>query len=148
MKVWGFTDPRSLKDKHLLGEHLEIHTCISGGWENHPESLFNRFDGDLRWPVFRHELIRLAMNQRWQGRHTLDAHKSPIDDDLLDNDFRSWIRDYESTLDLDLPDAQELFELIMTEIDFPETGLDYDRPWEREGISMNEYWALEGVRAA
>jgi hypothetical protein len=36
----------------------------------------------------------------------------------------------------------------MTEIDFPETGLDYDRPWEREGISMNEYWALEGVRAA
>lgn len=150
MKVWGMTDPRNLKDKHLLGEHLEIHTLISGGWENHPESLYKRFDGDIRWPIMRHEFIRIAMNERWEGRHTKEAHKSPIDTSMLDDEFINYINDYKITIDfqsLDAYQGQEYFEDFMKEIGFPDTTIGYDRPWERESISMEQYWDMDGVRA-
>lgn len=150
MKVWGMTNPINLKDKHLLGEHLEIHTLISGGWENHPESLYKRFDGDIRWPIMRHEFIRIAMNQRWENRHTSDKHKSPVDLSLLDEEFRGYIAEYNTIIyweDLCAFDAQDFFEDFMKEIDFPETTIGYDRPWERENVSMEQYWDMEGVRA-
>lgn len=150
MKVWGMTDPRNLKDKHLLGEHLEIHTLISGGWENHPESLYKRFDGDIRWPIMRHEFIRIAMNERWEGRHTKEAHKSPVDRSMLDDEFIGYISDYKMTIDfqsLDAYQGQEYFEDFMREIGFPKTTIGYDRPWERENISMDQYWDMDGVRA-
>lgn len=150
MKVWGMTDPRNLKDKHLLGEHLEIHTLISGGWENHPESLYKRFDGDIRWPIMRHEFIRIAMNERWEGRHTKEAHKSPVDRSMLDDKFINYISDYKMTIDfqsLDAYQGQEYFEDFMRDIGFPDTTIGYDRPWERENISMDQYWDMDGVRA-
>jgi len=150
MKVWGMTDPKNLKDKHLLGEHLEIHTLISGGWENHPESLYKRFDGDIRWPIMRHEFIRIAMNDRWEGRHTKNTHKSPVDKSMLDDEFINYINDYKLSIDLQSFDAyqsQQYFEEFMEEIGFPETTIGYDRPWERENVTMEQYWDMEGVRA-
>lgn len=148
MKVWGMTDPRNLKDQHLLGEHLEIHTLISGGWENHPESLYKRFDGDIRWPIMRHEFIRIAMNQRWEGRHTKSAHKSPVDLSELDEEFTRYILDYSMTVEeFDSFDGQEFFENFMIDIGFPETTIGYDNPWERESVTMLEYWDMDGVRA-
>jgi hypothetical protein len=148
MKVWGMTDPRNLKDKHLLGEHLEIHTLISGGWENHPESLYKRFDGDIRWPIMRHEFIRIAMNQRWEGRHTKDKHKSPVDLYELDEEFSHYVTDYSISIEeFDAFSGQEFFEAFMEDIGFPKTTIGYDNPWERENLSMLEYWDMEGVRA-
>lgn len=150
MKVWGMTDPKNLKDKHLLGEHLEIHTLISGGWENHPESLYKRFDGDIRWPIMRHEFIRIAMNDRWEGRHTLEAHKSPVNRAELDDEFAQYVSDYQMSVDLQSFDAyegQEYFEDFMREIGFPDTTIGYDTPWQRENVSMIQYWDMDGVRA-
>ncbi|MEN6370482.1 MAG: pyrimidine dimer DNA glycosylase/endonuclease V [Armatimonadota bacterium] len=79
MRIW-FVPVEELDDRHLLGEHLELHVmangliCGGGGWYNHPATQF--FKGKLGALYRRHEEQVTEMRKRgWTG------HKSafPVD---------------------------------------------------------------------
>lgn len=76
MRVWDIP-PERLCDKHLLGEHREIHaiwTVITEGkkgYSKHPETL--RWVGRLKALYLRHELVVKEMRRRGF------AHNSPLD---------------------------------------------------------------------
>lgn len=150
MRVWGLADPRLLKDKHLLGEHNEIHVLLKGKWPNHPESLSKRFDGDIEWLVFRHEMIRIALSERYGDHHYKMSHLSPAHDNV-DQVMQVPVLAISNTRFQDLLDIYEEvgfhnFAGVMHYIEFPSTGLDEDTPWDREGITIKEYHKIEGVR--
>ncbi|MCC6502584.1 MAG: pyrimidine dimer DNA glycosylase [Deltaproteobacteria bacterium] len=76
MRVWDI-DQRLLCDRHLLGEHNEIHTIWSvitnnlKGYSNHPET--KRWRGSLKALYLRHEATAKEMERRGFN------HKSPLD---------------------------------------------------------------------
>lgn len=79
MRVWDI-DPELLCDRHLLGEHNEIHaiwSVITGGlkgFSGHPET--KRWQGKLRALYLRHALTAAEMQRRGF------KHKSPLDENL------------------------------------------------------------------
>ena len=79
MRIWDIPD-RLLCDRHLTGEHVELHTIWNAltqdkkGWRNHPET--KRWEGKLRALYLRHEEIIKEFNRR--GWH----HESPLDEKL------------------------------------------------------------------
>lgn len=79
MRVWDI-DPKLLCDRHLLGEHNEIHTIWSiitnglKGFANHPET--NRWRGKLKALYLRHAATAGEMERRGF------KHKSPLDESL------------------------------------------------------------------
>ncbi len=76
MRVWDI-DPKYLCDRHLLGEHNEIHAIWSvitknlKGYSSHPET--KRWRGSLKALYLRHEATALEMEKRGFN------HKSPLD---------------------------------------------------------------------
>lgn len=75
MRVWDI-DPSLLCDKHLGGEHREIHAIYNiltlghKGYRHHPET--KRWLGKIDALVKRHDLVAGEMIQRGKN------HKSPL----------------------------------------------------------------------
>lgn len=76
LRIW-FVPVEELDDRHLLGEHMELHTMASvlirggGGWYNHPAT--QMFKGKLGALYRRHEEEVFEMRRRgWTG------HRSPF----------------------------------------------------------------------
>lgn len=78
MRVWDQIPVENLCDKHLLGEHVEIHTIWSivaggtsaGGYTNHPE--VKRWKGHL--PALKRRHNQLAREMKARGMN----HQSPL----------------------------------------------------------------------
>ncbi len=76
MRVWD-VPPKELCDRHLLGEHRELHavwtilTKNRGGYRRHPETL--RWEGRLAALYRRHERLVREMGARGF------RHRSPLD---------------------------------------------------------------------
>lgn len=81
MRIW-FVPVSELDDRHLLGEHLELHTMTSailrggGGWFNHPAT--NLFKGRLGALYRRHEEQVAEMKRRG-----FTGHKTPFPVDMI-----------------------------------------------------------------
>lgn len=81
MRIW-FVPANELDDRHLLGEHLELHIMANailrggGGWYNHPAT--NMFKGKLGALYRRHEEQVAEMLRR--GFH---GHKTPFPVELI-----------------------------------------------------------------
>lgn len=80
MRIW-FVPVEELDDRHLLGEHLELHIMVNailrggGGWYNHPATQL--FKGKLGALYRRHEAqVEEMLRRGWMG------HKSafPVDE--------------------------------------------------------------------
>ena len=76
MRIWDIT-PEKLCNKHLLGEHRELHAIWSilvnnkKRYSNHPETL--RWKGKLKALYLRHKKLVKEMKNRGFN------HKSPLD---------------------------------------------------------------------
>ena len=79
MRIWDIS-PNKLCDRHLLGEHSELHAMWSiitegkKGYAKHPETL--RWVGKLKALYLIHEKIVQEMKKRGFN------HKSPLNDNL------------------------------------------------------------------
>jgi len=80
VRIWDIAE-RLLCDKHLLGEHHELHCIWSiltgrgrGGYERHPET--KRWRGKLSALYKRHDRMVREMQRRGFN------HKSPLDKKL------------------------------------------------------------------
>jgi hypothetical protein len=79
VRIWDL-EPRQLCDRHLLGEHRELHALWSiltngkRGYANHPET--NRWRGRLAALYARHEAEVEEMGRRGF------AHRSPLESEL------------------------------------------------------------------
>ena len=87
MRIW-FVPISELDDRHLLGEHLELHVMTSalirggGGWYNHPATRF--FKGRLGALYRRHEEQVAEMRRRgWTG-HRSEFPVDQIPSDQMD----------------------------------------------------------------
>ena len=73
MRIWDL-DPSILCRKHLLGEHLELHsvwtvlTQNKKGYSKHPETL--RWVGKLKALFVRHDNLVLEMKKRGYNHHS------------------------------------------------------------------------------
>jgi len=79
MRIWDLP-PYRLCDKHLSGEHRELHgvwnilTQDKKGYSRHPET--RRWIGKLKALFLRHEALVAEMDRRgWN-------HKSPLEEEL------------------------------------------------------------------
>lgn len=77
MRVWDRVPPDNLCDKHLLGEHVEIHSIwtmlhrtTSSAYANHPE--VKRWKGHL--PALKRRHNRVAREMKDRGMN----HQSPL----------------------------------------------------------------------
>ena len=76
MRIWDL-EPSLLCDRHLLGEHRELHavwsviTASKRGYANHPETL--RWRGRLKALYARHDKLVAEMQRRGFD------HRSPLD---------------------------------------------------------------------
>lgn len=153
MRVWGLADPRYLNRHHLLGEHREIHVLCKR--KNGPGPEFDRFweTGNLGKSalILRHELVRVAMNVRWPGRHKRGVHKTPVRWDLMIDMHKYRLYQYaracKDEMDswLLMPQAnQQRFKIWMHGAAFPASRLEgfADTPWERDGIDFTEYLVI------
>jgi hypothetical protein len=76
MRVWDQVPPENLCDRHLLGEHREIHsmwtslTKRGAGYRSHPE--VKRWQGHL--PALKTRHNKLAREMRRRGMN----HQSPL----------------------------------------------------------------------
>lgn len=81
MRIW-FIPVSELDDRHLLGEHLELHIMVNailrggGGWFNHPAT--NMFKGKLGALYRRHEAQVEEMKHRG-----FTGHKTPFPADMI-----------------------------------------------------------------
>lgn len=82
MRVWD-VPCTALTDRHLLGEHVELHTMyaahmrgLTGGYSRHPETL--RWAGHLRALYQRHEEQTKEMARRG-FRHASPLPEPPQD---------------------------------------------------------------------
>lgn len=109
MRVWDI-DPKLLCDRHLLGEHNEIHTIWSiitnglKGFANHPETM--RWRGKLKALYLRHEATAKEMERRGF------QHKSPLDESLatgkaMQDELKDLIETQERLLSGKDPDCAE-----------------------------------------
>ncbi|ACD83701.1 pyrimidine dimer DNA glycosylase/endonuclease V [Candidatus Methylacidiphilum infernorum] len=79
MRIWDI-EPQKLCNKHLLGEHRELHALWTilvqskKGYANHPET--KRWRGKLKALFLRHEQLVKEMVRRGY------KHKSPLDQNL------------------------------------------------------------------
>lgn len=79
MRIWGIS-PRKLCNKHLFGEHRELHAIFSiltndkKGYRNHPET--KRWEGKLKALYERHEKLVKEIKRRGYN------HQSPLDKKL------------------------------------------------------------------
>jgi hypothetical protein len=87
MRIW-FVPVQELDDRHLLGEHLELHVMTNalirgcGGWYNHPATQF--FRGKLGALYRRHEEQVDEMQRRgWIG-HSSEFPIEQIPKDEMD----------------------------------------------------------------
>jgi hypothetical protein len=133
VRVWDL-HPELLCRKHLLGQHLEVHSMLSvidagpgTGWWSHPET--QRFVEEPDWLRLVHEVTRMEMDLRWE-RHAQWQHKTPVL--IKDPDF------------VDL--ADDAFSLdgwsylpFLVAAGYPVTRLEDKTPWERDGITQREY---------
>ena len=77
MRIWDIPVEK-LCQKHLLGEHRELHAIWSilvnnkKGYSKHPETI--RWKGKLKALYLRHEQLVKEMNARGY------SHKSPLDE--------------------------------------------------------------------
>ena len=85
VRIWD-VEPRQLCDRHLLGEHRELHAIWSvltngrRGYANHPET--NRWRGRLAALYARHEAEVEEMHRRGF------AHHSPLESELATGEPR------------------------------------------------------------
>jgi pyrimidine dimer DNA glycosylase len=83
VRIWD-VEPRLLCDRHLLGEHRELHaiwtilTAGKRGYANHPET--RRWRGRLAALYARHEIQVAEMRRRGF------SHRSPLDPQLATGD--------------------------------------------------------------
>ena len=109
MRVWDI-DPELLCDRHLLGEHNEIHTIWSiitndlKGFSNHPETM--RWRGKLKALYLRHAATAREMERRGF------QHKSPLDESLatgkaVQDELKDSIESQERLLSEKDPDCAE-----------------------------------------
>lgn len=124
MRIWD-CDPRLLSNRHLLGEHREIHSLMSGGWAAHPES--KRFEGRRGLLALRHDALAAAMRWRFGSP---DRTSAPI----------SMLLEEENVLRLWLMGTIEWGEL-MTVLSYPATWLEHGTPWERDAVPYEWYLA-------
>lgn len=119
--------------EHLLGEHHEVHINLNGGWASHPESRRFQYEGGRKYLILRHELLRSEMDRRWPGRHTIWTHPSIVEVEYHDIPW----------LDLALSRGTKCttssFPRVMDSLGFPKAILGYDTPWDKYGISQEEY---------
>lgn len=79
MRVWDIP-PKKLCNKHLFGEHRELHAIFSiltknkKGYRNHPET--KRWEGKLKALYERHEKLVKEIKKRGYN------HQSPLDKKL------------------------------------------------------------------
>lgn len=157
MRIWGHADPRLLNNKHLLGEHREVHALLNDhfNWGTNPE--YRRF-ADLgargrALLVLRHELLRVAMNVRWPNVHSRVAHGSPMsarDLSLLTPRMLGVLKIYERDsyiverhrYDVDAVHAR--FGTMMASLRHPPCRLEgqAETPWDRDGLTLDEYLLL------
>ena len=84
MRIW-FVPVTELDDRHLLGEHLELHVMANelirpgGGWRNHPA--VKLFRGKLGALYRRHEEQGAEMQRRG-----FTGHKTPFPADKIPPD--------------------------------------------------------------
>jgi pyrimidine dimer DNA glycosylase len=89
VRIWDI-EPGHLCQKHLLGEHRELHglwnilTLNKRGYRKHPETI--RWEGKLAALYARHEALVAEMSRRGY------RHNSPLDKSLatgasIQNDF-------------------------------------------------------------
>lgn len=84
MRIW-FVPVAELDDRHLLGEHLELHVMANelirpgGGWRNHPA--VKLFRGKLGALYRRHEEQVAEMQRRG-----FTGHKTPFPSDKIPPD--------------------------------------------------------------
>ena len=138
MRIWD-ADPRHLCDKHLLGEHFEVHVLLrtlegkSSGWKGHPEvRRFAEHKNGRLYAMLRHELLRHEMGWRWKQhvRH----HATHVILDPLDI--------MQVAVELLLPVRTHpgfTWESYLETIDWPRTRLEHGTPWERDGVSFEWY---------
>jgi len=157
VRVWD-CDPRLLCDRHLLGQHLEVHCMLtvlggaSGGWSHHPE--VRRFADEgaagRYWLLTVHEFTRIAMNDRWPGNHDHYTHPSPADTNLP-AEFEVLVDGYQDLVDTG-GDSRGYLEALI-ERGYPRTRLEHGTPWDRDGVHIDWYldhrrdWSTELVRA-
>jgi hypothetical protein len=85
VRIWDL-EPRQLCDRHLLGEHRELHAVWSiltngkCGYANHPET--NRWRGRLAALYARHQAEVEEMRRRGF------AHRSPLESELATGESR------------------------------------------------------------
>lgn len=109
MRVWDI-DQKLLCDRHLLGEHNEIHTIWSiitnglKGFSNHPETM--RWRGKLKALYLRHAAMAGEMERRGF------KHNSPLDESLatgkaVQDELKDPIETQEKLLSEKDPDCAE-----------------------------------------
>ena len=110
MRIW-FVSVTELDDRHLLGEHLELHVMASvlirggGGWYNHPAT--KMFRGKLGALYRRHEEQVAEM-----ARRGFTGHKTPFPVDMIPpNEMDTAIEITEEMLAKDREDLAERIRL-------------------------------------
>jgi hypothetical protein len=106
MRIW-FVPISELDDRHLLGEHLELHVMANaiirggGGWYNHPAT--NMFKGKLGALYRRHEEQVAEMIRRG-----FTGHKTPFPVEMIPpEEMDSEIEITEEMLEIDRRDLAE-----------------------------------------
>jgi len=102
MRIWDIP-VNKLCQKHLLGEHRELHAIWSIiinnkiGYSNHPETL--RWKGKLKALYFRHEKQMIEMKKRGFN------HNSPLEEKFANGD---------KTQNVLLDDVEEQIKILKT----------------------------------
>lgn len=106
MRIW-FVPVSELDDRHLLGEHVELHTMASvlirggGGWYNHPAT--KMFAGKLGALYHRHEEQVAEMVRRG-----FTGHKTPFPVEMIPpEEMDTHIEITEEMLEIDRRDLAE-----------------------------------------
>jgi len=134
MRLWAAADPRLLCRKHLLGEHLEAHMLFravhdGAGWIHHPEA--KRFEGRPDLIVLRHELLVSEMLVRWP-KPPGEGDRTPLTWNVMDIDHIGYATAYRHGM-IGFDDI---------DVSWPPSPFGADTPWDRDGMTMEQYVAL------
>lgn len=156
MRIWSDANPVLLNREDLGREHRHIHEIATAGKD--PEALsldremVDRWMGDVemrRALIFRHELVRLALNYRWPGHHRTGRHPTPMKRSAL-NDAQAWaLRNFAGQLkrayQQEIPpscaphECNNQFIVMMKQVEFPRDPIHTETPWKALGIEILEY---------
>jgi hypothetical protein len=120
MRLWD-CDPRHLSNRHLLGEHRELHSLYSGGWEHHPE--YVRFQERRGLLALRHACQVQAMSERF-GTVDSTPIRLPLEYERV---FDRWAGHVIS------------WEQLMVQTLYPPTRLEHGLPWVRDDVPREWY---------